>query len=515
MKALQNDVRNGLTNPGSIDIVRSIVTPLPAQTAGNVDTAVFTGPRANYTVATSVGGSLLVTDNVGTDGVDRLWNIERLQFADQTVNVFPSVALTAPADLATVSGTAVVVSASVTPGIFGVAGVRFLDGVTQIGAEDTTAPYQVTWNTLAAANGSHTLTAVVRDTTGATVTSAARTVTVNNVADIIAPTVTVAPLANAVNVAANTNVTATFSENIQGLPAIAILTQGTNFRVVRTSNGAAVTALSITYNATTRVATFDPAVNLVPGAQYTATLTGGPAAIRDIANNPLVTTSWSFTILDNQAPTVTARTPAANANGVTVPVSPTATFSEPLNATTVNATTMTVREGTLATGTLVPSVVTYNAATQVATINPDASLLNDTVYTVRLTNGITDVAGNTLAATQWTFTTGPRPTVIAQSPAPNATAVIRTGNITATFNENMNAATVIGANVTLRLGTGANGTLIGRAVTYNAANRVVTIDPTVATLAANTIYTVRLLAGLTDSVGNQITPVSWSFQTGA
>ena len=84
--------------------------------SGNIDTAVFTGPRANYTVAPSVGGSLLVTDNVGTDGVDRLWNIERLQFADQTVNVLPSVALTAPANLATVSGTAVVVSASVTPG---------------------------------------------------------------------------------------------------------------------------------------------------------------------------------------------------------------------------------------------------------------------------------------------------------------------------------------------------------------------------------------------------------------
>ena len=202
------------------------------------------------------------------------------------------------------------------------------------------------WNTLPVANGSHTLTAVVRDATGATVTSAARTVTVNNVADVIAPTATArTPLANAVNVPANTNVSVTFSENIQGIPAIALLTNGTNFRVVRTSNNAAVLALSITYNSATRVATFDPLANLLPGVQYTAILTGGAAAIRDIANNPLVSTSWSFTILDNQAPTVTARTPAANATGVTVPVSPTATFSEPLNATTVNATTMTVESG--------------------------------------------------------------------------------------------------------------------------------------------------------------------------
>ena len=160
-------------------------------------------------------------------------------------------------------------------------------------------------------------------------------------------------------------------------------------------------------------------------------------------------------------------------------------------------------------------MVTYNAGTQVATINPNASLLNDTVYTVRLTNGIQDVAGNALVATQWTFTTGPAPTVTAQSPAPNATGFARTGNVTATFNENMNAATVVAANVTLRLGTAANGTLIAGTVTYNAATRVVTINPTVALLNANATYTVRLLAGLTDSVGNNITPVTWSFQTGA
>ena len=50
---------------------------------GHIDTAVFTGPRANYTV-TSPATMVTVTDNVGTDGVDTLLNIERLQFADGT-----------------------------------------------------------------------------------------------------------------------------------------------------------------------------------------------------------------------------------------------------------------------------------------------------------------------------------------------------------------------------------------------------------------------------------------------
>jgi hypothetical protein len=63
----------------------------------------------------------------------------------------------------------------------GVAGVQFkLDGV-NLGAEDTAAPYAVSWNTALASNGLHTLTAVARDAAGNTATSAAVTVTVNNV----------------------------------------------------------------------------------------------------------------------------------------------------------------------------------------------------------------------------------------------------------------------------------------------------------------------------------------------
>ena len=77
----------------------------------------------------------------------------------------------------------------------------------------------------------------------------------------------------------------------------------------------------------------------------------------------------------------------------------------------------------------------------------------------------------------------------------------------------MSAATIVAANVTLRLGTTATGTLIALAVTYNAATQVVTIDPT-PTLAANTVYTVRL-TGITDVAGNPLPATTWSFTTGA
>jgi len=54
----------------------------------------------------------------------------------------------------------------------------------------------------------------------------------------------------------------------------------------------------------------------------------------------------------------------------------------------------------------VAAVVTYNATTHVVSINPNATLPANTQFTVRLTSGITDIAGNPLTATQWSFRTG-------------------------------------------------------------------------------------------------------------
>src|ERR1700716_2595015 len=90
------------------------------------------------------------------------------------------VSVTAPPNGAQVGGT-VPVRASV--GIVGgltVAGVQFkLDGA-NLGAEDTSAPYSVSWNTAVASNGSHTLTAVARDLLGLRYSSNPVTVSLSN-----------------------------------------------------------------------------------------------------------------------------------------------------------------------------------------------------------------------------------------------------------------------------------------------------------------------------------------------
>ncbi len=94
------------------------------------------------------------------------------------------------------------------------------------------------------------------------------------------------PMANTAGVAVGQNVAATFNEAVQGV-------SGSTF-TLRSAAGSSVTG-AVSYDAGSRIATLNPSVDLAPGTQYTATLTGGPTSIRDVANNPLVTQSWSFT----------------------------------------------------------------------------------------------------------------------------------------------------------------------------------------------------------------------------
>jgi glucose/arabinose dehydrogenase len=91
----------------------------------------------------------------------------------------PAVELSAPAAGAPVRGTAVTVSADASDG-GGLAGVQFLLDGASLGAEQTTSPWSITWNTTAAPDGPHQLSARARDAAGNTATAAARTVVVDN-----------------------------------------------------------------------------------------------------------------------------------------------------------------------------------------------------------------------------------------------------------------------------------------------------------------------------------------------
>src|SRR5256885_3224645 len=90
------------------------------------------------------------------------------------------VTVTAPASGSTVSGTVPVTASVSAVGGLRVRGVQFKPDGSNLGAEDTTAPYSVPWDTTTASNGSHALTAVARDSLGMLWTSDPVTVTASN-----------------------------------------------------------------------------------------------------------------------------------------------------------------------------------------------------------------------------------------------------------------------------------------------------------------------------------------------
>jgi len=90
----------------------------------------------------------------------------------------PTVSLNAPSNGSTVSDS-VPVDATASDNV-GVVGVQFkLDGV-NLGAEDTTAPFSITWDTTTVSDGSYALSATARDAAGNSTTSSLNTVTVSN-----------------------------------------------------------------------------------------------------------------------------------------------------------------------------------------------------------------------------------------------------------------------------------------------------------------------------------------------
>jgi Ca2+-binding RTX toxin-like protein len=113
---LSEAVFGGVVNPGNIEIVREIIDE---SNAGDFDTAEYSDVRANYTIETTNGnpagpigdgngdGYITVSHNAaGADGVDLVRNIERLQFADQSINLAAgnNLATGAPAIVDAISG---------------------------------------------------------------------------------------------------------------------------------------------------------------------------------------------------------------------------------------------------------------------------------------------------------------------------------------------------------------------------------------------------------------------------
>ena len=219
-------------------------------------------------------------------------------------------------------------------------------------------------------------------------------------------------------------------------------------------------------------------------------------------------------IPDTTPPQVSSTTPVQGATTVALNTAITATFSKPMNPSTINAASFVVAG---AGGASVAGTVTYAAAGSVATFTPSASLAYGVVYTATITTAATDQASpaNPLAANYvWTFTgvTAPvPPTVVSTTPVNGATSVPVNLAVSATFSVGMNSATIDAATFTV---AGPGGIAVAGTVGYTASDSVATFTPA-ANLAYSTLYAATITTGATSSAG---TPLAgsyvWTFKTG-
>jgi hypothetical protein len=219
-------------------------------------------------------------------------------------------------------------------------------------------------------------------------------------ADTTAPTVTArSPGGDARGVGTEVSPSATFSEAVQGVSE-------STFTLERTATGAAVSAVVFRRGTTNRWS-LSPDDVLLEDARYTVRLDGGPTAIRDLANNPLADTSWSFRTgpgADAPGPRVVARFPVAGATGVNRLTDVRVRFSESVRR--VNDTTFTLTD--TRTGRDVPAGVFRNGSSRQWVLDPDRSLRRGTRYVVTLFGGrfgIRDLDGVALPSTRWSFRT--------------------------------------------------------------------------------------------------------------
>lgn len=311
----------------------------------------------------------------------------------------PSVSMTAPANGTTVSGS-VTVAANASDNV-GVAGVQFkLDGA-KLGAEDTTSPYSISWDTTAATNGSHMLTAVARDAAGNSTTSAPVSVTVSNSSgDTTPPTVAMTGPANGSTVSGSITVSANASDNV----AVA----GVQFQLNGANLGAEVTTTpySITWDTTT-----------VANGSYTL-----DAVARDSSGNRTTSAAVTVTVSNNSGGTTTR-------------------IEQDNPAVVYTGTWATATDSTVSGGTAAES----NQANATATLTFSGTGVTWIGYKCGCAAGIADVSVDGGAATQvdnYSATTQPQAPVFSVSNLPKGTHTLKI-TVTGTFDRNGSTAYVV------------------------------------------------------------------------
>jgi len=294
--------------------------------------------------------------------------------------------------------------------------------------------------------------------------------------------------------ARTTLVTATFNKKMD-----AKTINGSTF-IVKVTGGAEVDG-NVTYNAADSTAIFTASGKFADNTTYEARVTTG---VKDPMGNALQEDKvWPFSTGTTILPVITATSPANLATNVAWNKVITATFSVPMDQSTLTTSSFTLMNGAN------PVLGAVSTTGTVSSFTPNANLNPLTVYTAKISMTVKNMDGTAIAKdTTWTFTTADVvPRVITTDPTKAATLVPLNKTVSAIFSVAMNSTTLTTSTFMLkRSGIVVNGVVgyTGTTATFNPNND----------LLSNTVYTATIKAGVKNTNGTPLAKDTvWTFTT--
>jgi len=291
-----------------------------------------------------------------------------------------------------------------------------------------------------------------------------------------------------------TLVTATFNKKMDPRTMT-----GSTF-IVKVTGGSEV-AGNVTYNSADSTVVFTASSKFADNTTYEARVTTG---VKDLIGNALQQDYvWAFSTGTTILPVIISTSPNNLETGVAFNKVITATFSVPMDQSTINGTSFTLKKAGVAVLGSVSGTGTG------ATFTPNVALTPFTVYTANITIAVKNADGSALAKdTTWTFTTADNiPRVLTTDPTKAATLVPLDKTVSAIFNMSMNPATITTTTFTLkRSGVSVVGVVgyTGTTATFNPTND----------LLSNTVYTATIKAGAKNTNGTALAKDTvWTFTT--
>lgn len=220
------------------------------------------------------------------------------------------------------------------------------------------------------------------------------------------------------------------------------------------------------------------------------------------------------------APTVTGVVPESGAGNVSLATDLRVTFSEPMHAAKASDPLLVyVRKvgSPVAVPAPLPGTLFYNPGTLETRIELDAPLEYDTPYVIVVKAGVTDEAGNGLAADFqsffWTAPVPPAPQVSGRQP--EGVNVPLDSDILVSFDRAMDPATITAANLKLEVQAedGLSWIPVPVSVSFEVTTDIATLTPA-SPLEPGATYRASLTTDIQSAAGMPLAAeVSWQFTT--